>query len=86
MISIGGCMRDNEYYVIRNHNLTYLLITDDNDTALSVSLEIKLKMFKNKVTGVDAADENASHNTINTAPHGPNAATAPDLENNISLI
>ena len=36
------------------------------------------KKIKNTVTNVDAADNNASHNAMNTTPYAPNAATAPD--------
>ena len=42
---------------------------------------IKLKPFKNTVTCVDSVDYNASHNAMKTAPHSPNATTAPDAEN-----
>ena len=34
--------------------------------------------IKNTVTDIDAEDKNASHDTMNTSPHAPNAATAPD--------
>ena len=37
--NIGGCASKNEYYVICNHNLIIVLITNDNDTIPSSSLE-----------------------------------------------
>ena len=35
---------------------------------------------KQTVTDVGAADDNAYHNTMDTSPHAPNSATAPDAE------
>ena len=46
---------------------------------------IKLKKIENTVTEVDAADENSSHDTMNTTSHAYNYATSPDVENNISV-
>ena len=86
-------------YSLRNHN-HFPNAADDyfvslGDTASPDSLiDSKLKrkmdprsMIKQKktVTGVDAADKNASHDTINTAPHSPNATTAPDAKNKTSV-
>ena len=67
-----------------------------NDAASPYSLiHSKLKqkidlrpMNKNKLTTVtdfEAADDNASHDAMNIAPHAPNKATAPDAENKTSM-
>ena len=37
--NIGGCASESEDYVICNHNLINVLITNDNDTTPSASLE-----------------------------------------------
>ena len=42
---------------------------------------IKFKTIKNTVTDVDAADDNASHDKMNSTPHAPNSATVQDAEN-----
>ena len=41
--------------------------------------------LKNTVTDVDAVDDNAYPNAMNTAPHAPNTSTSPDTENKMSV-